>query len=168
MSPDVGRSLARIGGGRFLKVDDASLSRAVVLPLALPLVLLVAGTAGYRIIEGWSLFDCLYMAVITLTTVGFGEVHPLSQGGRWFTMVLALGGIFTIFFAATEVLRAWSSGQLQELLAQKRLRRLVDQLRDHVIVCGHGRMGRLVAEELARAGVPFVAIDTSEAALAGR
>lgn len=151
---------------RFLKGDDPSLVRAVVLPVVLPLVLLVVGTAGFHVIEGWPVFDCLYMAVITLTTIGFGEVHPLSQAGRAFTMGLALGGIFTIFFAATEVLRAWSSGQLQEALAQNRLRKLVDQLRDHVIVCGHGRMGRLVAEELARARVPFVAIDASEQALA--
>ena len=162
----VHRPPAKPGAARFLKVDAPSLSRAVVLPLALPLILIVAGASGYRAIEGWPAFDCLYMAVITLTTVGFGEVHPLSHAGRWFTMGLSLGGIFTIFFAATEVLRAWASGQLQDLLAQNRLKGIVDGLRDHVIICGHGRMGRLVAAELSQAHVPFVAIDASQEALA--
>ena len=78
-------------------------SRLLTIVL-LPPTLVLFGTAGYHVIEGWSLFDSLYMAVITLTTVGFGEVHPLTTLGRVFTMVLSLTGIFALFFAATEVL----------------------------------------------------------------
>jgi hypothetical protein len=70
---------------------------------AIPVVLVATGTAGYQLIEGWNPFDALYMAVITLTTVGFMEIHPLSPAGRVFTMLLALGGVFTLFYVATEL-----------------------------------------------------------------
>jgi voltage-gated potassium channel len=133
---------------------------------ALPPGLIVLGTVGYHAIEHWSWFDSLYMAVITLTTIGFGEVHPLGDGGRVFTMVLALLGIFTLFFAATEVLRAWASGELRARMGRQRLEKAMSRLENHVIVCGYGRMGRLICEEFARLHASFVIIDKDEARLA--
>lgn len=132
----------------------------------LPPTLVLVGMLGFHFVEGWSLFDSLYMAVITLTTIGFSEVHPLSPAGRVFTMVLSLGGISTLFFATTEVVRSWASGELRGMMGRQRLERTMLKLKDHVIVCGYGRMGRLVCEEFSRAQVPFVIIDHTEERLA--
>lgn len=140
--------------------------RPAWLILLVPPALIAAGTAGYWQIEGWSFVDALYMSVITLTTVGFAEIHPLGTAGRLFTMALSLGGIFTMFFATTEVLRRWTNGELRSLLGKQRFERTMKERVDHVIVCGYGRMGRLVCDELSRAAVPFVVVDSAEGALA--
>lgn len=126
---------------------------------AVPLLLLVVGTLGYHVVEGWGYFDALYMTVITLTTVGYGETHPLSPAGRLFTIFLSLGGIFSVFYAATEMIRAVVSGEVGQLLGRSRLERNLSQLADHIIVCGYGRMGRFVCREFVEAGIPFVVID---------
>ncbi|MBL8742178.1 MAG: potassium channel protein, partial [Myxococcales bacterium] len=140
--------------------------RRLVNAALLPPLLIVIGIVGYMAIERWPLFDALYMSVITLTTIGFGEVHPLTTAGRAFTMGLALSGIFTMFFAASEVLRSWASGELQAVLGKRKQERAMDRLESHVIVCGYGRMGRLVCREFTEAQVPYVVIDASDAALA--
>jgi voltage-gated potassium channel len=129
-------------------------------------MLIFSGALGYHLTEGWSAFDSLYMAVITLTTIGFSEVHPLSNAGRSFTMVLSLSGIFTIFFATSEILRSWASGELRALMGRQRFEKAMSKLRDHVIVCGYGRMGRLVCQELSRVEVPFIILDNSPERLA--
>jgi voltage-gated potassium channel len=136
--------------------------RRLVILACSPAVLLLVGTLGYLLIEGWPLFDSLYMTVITLTTIGFGEVRPLGLGGRAFTMALALGGIFTLFFATAEVLRFWAGGELKAFLVRRRFERKMSALRNHVVVCGYGRMGRLVCQEFAGAGVPYVVIERQE------
>lgn len=133
---------------------------------ALPPALLVVGTIGYSTLEHWSFFDALYMSVITLTTVGFSEVHPLDTTGRVFTMILSLGGIFTLFYAGTELVRTWASGELRQLLGRQRGEKAMNLLKDHVIVCGFGRMGRLVCHELSRVKLPYVVIDNEETRLA--
>lgn len=135
--------------------------RLLIISL-LPALLVSVGTCGLRLIEGWPWFDALYMTVITLTTIGFGEVHPLSMGGRAFTMVLALGGVFSIFYSTAEVLRAYSTGELKRLWESRIMKKQLDALDKHVIVCGFGRVGRLVAQEFSQAGVPFVVIDRDE------
>jgi voltage-gated potassium channel len=149
-NPSVVRESPRARFDRFL------------LTLLMPALLVALGTAGYNAIEGWSLFDSLYMTVITLTTVGYREVHPLSRAGQVFTMLLALGGIFMLFFAATSVLSAIVRGDLIEFLGSRRVQRSLAEMKNHVIVCGFGRMGRLVCQQLAGQRVPFVAIDRRE------
>jgi voltage-gated potassium channel len=128
---------------------------------SIPLGLIAFGTAGYHLIEGWPLFDALYMSVTTLTTIGYGEVHPLGPGGRAFTMVLALGGIFTLFFTTAEFLRAVISGELSSHVGRHRMEKKIANLKGHIIVCGYGRVGRQVCEEFSSAGVPFVIVDRS-------
>lgn len=131
--------------------------------LLVPLVIAGVGTVSYPAIEGppWTLFDGMYMTVITLTTVGFGEIpYALSKSGRAFTMALALGGIFILFYIATDIIRSVVTGELRELLGKERMDDQLKHLRDHLIVCGFGRMGKIVCEELERVREKFVVIDT--------
>src|SRR5262245_19804062 len=120
------------------------LPRRFTLPLLVPVALLAVGTVGYRLIEGpdWSLFDARYMPAISLTAVGFLEVHTLSTAGRAFTIFLCFGGIFTLFYTATELIRAIVNGELQATLGKQYMERSLAEMRGHQIVCGFGRMGR--------------------------
>jgi voltage-gated potassium channel len=133
--------------------------RPFVLALSVPILLVVLGTVGYRAVEGWTLGEALYMTVITITTVGFQEVHPLSPEGRVFTMFLALGGVFTVFYAASAAIRAIVSGEVGGAVGRQRMERMLEELRDHVIVCGYGRMGRLVCAEFSSLEMPFVIVE---------
>jgi voltage-gated potassium channel len=139
----------------------------LLVPVAILVVLLAAGTLGYQLVEGWGRLDALYMTVITLTTVGFQEIHPLSAGGRVFTMALALGGVFTAFYAGVEFIRAVVTGEILTVLGRQRMESRLEKLSGHFVVCGFGRMGRLVAEEFSSAGLPFVVVDRDEKVLEG-
>ena len=141
--------------------------RAIAEALLVVFVLVGGGALGYRIVEGWSFFDSLYMSVITLTSVGYMEVHPLSIAGRAFTMVLLLTGVFSLFYAATTLIRAIVGGELTGQLGRNRMEKKLQGLRDHIIVCGYGRMGRLVAQEFSQQGIPFVVIERSADLLNG-
>src|SRR3954454_18600065 len=128
--------------------------------ILVPVALLVAGTLGYHLLEGWSLFDGLYMTVITLTTVGYGEIPAeLSPRGRLFTILLLLGGMFTFFWAAGEMIRAIVSGEVRGILERRRMERSLAELNNHLIVCGYGRMGRLVCREFSQQKSPFVVVE---------
>jgi voltage-gated potassium channel len=135
--------------------------------LLIPLMLIIIGTVGYEAIEEeYTFFDALYMTVITLSTTGYGEVHPLSTTGRVFTIFLTLGGVFTLFYAASEIIRVIISGEMQDILGRQRMERNLASLQNHLIVCGFGRMGRLVCQEFSRNQMPFVIIDQKDELLA--
>jgi voltage-gated potassium channel len=112
------------------------------LALLLGFVLLGSGTAGYMAVEHFSPLDALYMTVITLSTVGYGEVHSLDTAGKIFTMLLIVGGIGTAAWAFTTVIEVFVSDQTVRLLARKRMDRVIKTMRDHYIVCGYGRIGQ--------------------------
>jgi voltage-gated potassium channel len=135
--------------------------RRYILLVLIPFVLIVGGTTGYYLLESdYSLFDALYMTVITLTTVGYEEVHPpLSQGGRLFTIVILLVGVLTFFYTVTELVRVVISGEVRQLLGRQRMERSLAGLKDHMIICGYGRMGRHVCREFSKEGLPFVIVD---------
>jgi voltage-gated potassium channel len=140
--------------------------RPVLRSLAIMSALVVVGTVGYPLIEGgpWGLFDGLYMTVITLLTIGYGEIpKELSTGGRAFTMVLAFGGVFTFAYYASEMVRATLTGELQQLLGRQRMEDDLAALTGHLIVCGYGRMGRIICDELERQKKRFVVVDTGPA-----
>jgi len=119
----------------------------------------VGGTAGYSLIEGWSAWDAFYMTVITITTVGYGEVHPLSHAGRVFTVAIILGGVGTFFYSFTLFMTLIVEGTLADRWERRRHNHMLDALVNHFIVCGYGRIGQIVAREFARQSIPFVIIE---------
>ncbi len=127
----------------------------------LPFSALLAGTLGYQLIEGWSFFDALYMSVITLATVGYGEVHPLSYGGRVFTVALVLGGMGILLYSVTELTSFVVEGRINGLLRKRRMNKLISSLVNHYIVCGYGRGGSYVTEELVRTKRKVVVIENN-------
>lgn len=129
------------------------------LSVVLLIAVFVTGTAGYVVIEGWSVFDALYMTVITMTTVGYMEIHPLSRAGRIFNIGVVIFGVATVLYTFTFFMARLVEGDLQERWARRRRKRMLDDLQQHFIVCGFGRMGHIIAHEFARQSVPFVIIE---------
>lgn len=144
------------------QVESSFVRNRLGMLLFLFLGVIIFGTIGYMLLEGWTVTDALYMTVITLTTVGFGETYPLSQTGRLFTIALIATGVSIVAYSSTTVVQMLVTGELRTLLAFEWRQRMLEKLRDHYIVCGYGRMGRNVAEELAKRNMPFVIIDRSE------
>jgi voltage-gated potassium channel len=117
------------------------------------------GAFGYHLIEGWPFLDALYMTVITLATVGYGETHPLSDAGRMFTILLILGGIGIITYGVTTVTAILVEGEMNGYFRRKRMHRAIGKLKGHYIVCGGGMNGRYVVEELRRTKRQVVVVE---------
>jgi voltage-gated potassium channel len=141
-----------------------SAGQRVGVAVAALFAVVAMGTLGYRIIEGWAWFDSLYMTVITVATVGFSEVEPLSEAGRAFTILLIVSGISVQFIALATIVDYLTGGHLVESLEGRRMSRRIENLRGHTIVCGIGRVGSVVARALAEAGCEFIVVDRSDEA----
>jgi voltage-gated potassium channel len=127
------------------------------------LAILAFGTLGYHLLEGWGFLDSLYMTVITLTTVGYSEVHPfVHPETRVFTILLILSGMGVVFYSLGTFTQGLVEGQVRDLLGRRKVKRKIEALRDHCIVCGFGRIGESIGRELAQAGVGFVVIEKNE------
>lgn len=124
-------------------------------------LLLAFGTGGYMIIERWSFIDALFMTVTTVTTVGYREVRPLDTEGRIFTIVLVLLGVGTAFYLLTTFVALVIEGDLGAAFGITRMKSRIEQLRDHAILCGFGRVGEEVAREFVERGMPFVVVETN-------
>ena len=124
-----------------------------------------AGTTGFMAVEGWPFLDALYMTTITLSTVGFQEVHPLSTGGRLLAMALILGGTGSLLYALSVVTAFIVEGELRGLLGKRRMEKALERLHGHVIVCGAGETGKHVVEELQKTQTPCVVIEQNLAQL---
>jgi len=120
------------------------------------------GVIGYTVIEGWSLFDSLYMVVITLATVGFAETHPLSAEGRLFTIVLIVVWAAMGLYALRSVIQPIVEGEIRKVLGRRKLEKEIKKLKDHYIICGFGRMGSYISRELQTKAVPLVVIEKDE------
>lgn len=140
---------------KFYKVS----SLTIKIGLMLVLFLIVAGTAGYRLIEGWDWIDCLYMTIITMTTVGFREVAPLSAQGKIFTMLLIVTSISVLVYVTMNLARFVLDGELANYIKTYRVDKKIAKLKNHVIIVGYGRNGEQAAIELTENKVDFVVVD---------
>lgn len=129
------------------------------LSVALLALVVVGGTSGYVLIEGWELWDAFYMTVISITTVGYREVHPLSRLGEAFTVIVLTFGVATVLYTFSFVMARLVEGDLQARWVRRRNRRMLDDLAHHFIICGFGRIGQIVAREFTRQDVPLVIIE---------
>ncbi len=130
------------------------------------IVLIVIGMAGFHFFEGWTWFEGFYMVLTTITTIGYGEVHPLSHSGRIFNSFIIITGVALVLLFFGGATQALLEFELQSVFGRRRMDREISRLSNHYILCGAGRVGRSAARELARKPVPFVVIDTDEAKLA--
>lgn len=125
------------------------------------LMLITGGTVGYKSIEGWRLLDAAYMTVITLGTVGFREVHELSDAGKLFTMGLIIVGVSVLGYIVGSLAQIMFEGQIQRIMGRKKVEKQIDALTDHYIICGFGRIGSLICKEFKANGLKFVIIEKS-------
>jgi voltage-gated potassium channel len=128
---------------------------------SLAAVLFIAAL-GYVLIDHFPVFDAFYMALTTIATVGYAEIRPLSRAGRVFNSFVIFFGVSLTFLAIGAVTQTVIELELKEIFGKRRIRRMIDKLSNHFIVCGFGRVGRGAAAELQRSGVPFVVVDRDE------
>jgi voltage-gated potassium channel len=131
----------------------------VGLALLLFLTVIVGGTLGYILIEGWSPWDAFYMTIISVTTVGYREVHELSVAGQAWTSLVLITGVATLFYTASLVMAEVVEGEFHQRVESRRFNRMVAQLTNHFIICGYGRIGSVIAEEFRRQQIPFIVVD---------
>jgi voltage-gated potassium channel len=127
------------------------------------LVLIVAGsTAGYVAIEGWGVWDAFYMTIITVTTVGYREVHPLSRAGEALTIVVLVSGVGAALYTFTLLATVVVEGGLPKRLQRRQHERMLENIKDHFIICGYGRIGSIVAHQFRRQNVPYVVVERNQ------
>jgi len=123
------------------------------------IAVLLIGTVGYRFIEGWSWLDGIYMTVITITTIGFKEVHDLSTYGQLFTLFIIFTGIGVVAYTVVTSTTMLIEGELNKILTRRRSMKAIQKVKNHFIVCGFGRMGSFICEEFKLRGIPFVVVE---------
>jgi voltage-gated potassium channel len=134
-----------------------------LLAAALVVSIIALGTVGYVAIEGWTLWEAFYMTAITITTVGYREIRPMSRAGEVFTVALLFSGVGAALYAFTLVATTIVEGGLPNRLQWRRRERMLDTIKDHFIICGYGRIGSTVAAQLRREHVPFVVLERDPA-----
>lgn len=141
-----------------MKLDDR-----LFVPLVGLLLITLVGAAGFVALEGWSWIDALYMSVITVSTVGFGEVRELSREGRLFTIFLIAGGVGSALYLVSILAEGVVEGQFRRIFQRSAMQRAIEKLQGHIIVCGFGRFGQVVTDEIRDAGRAVVVIDQDPA-----
>ncbi len=139
--------------------------KAGLVVLAAFVAAVIIGTVGFMLIEGWGLLDAVYMTITTIFTVGFSEVHPLSTAGSIFTVVLIVGGVGVIFYGIGVMTEIIIGDQLSGLFRGRAVRRQVQKLKGHHIICGYGRVGQAIARQFAAGKAEFVIVDADADAL---
>jgi voltage-gated potassium channel len=138
------------------------LRAAILLP-----IIVIIGTIGYWGIEKWSLIDSFYMTIITLATIGYNEVHPLTANGKLFTILFVIFGVAPAWgFLVSVLFKSILEGHLRKLLGSKMMEKQLKKLKDHYIVCGFGRVGQTVCIELKNNKAPFVVIEQAATSIA--
>jgi len=145
--------VSRIEGDRWFRAQGP------VFAVALLVCIVAGGTIGYVEIEGWGLWDAFYMTIITVTTVGYKEVHDLSRAGQAFNVVVLISGVGAALYTFTLLATVVVEGGLPKRLQKRRHERMLETIKDHFIICGYGRIGSIVAHQFRRQHVPFVVIE---------
>lgn len=138
---------------------DREVQKKLFFVLFLITVIVIYGTVGYMFIEKINFLDALYMTVITLATVGYREVKDLSINGKIFTILLIFSGFGVFTYALTTGAKIIIEGEIKEAFKKRNMKKKIDNLRDHYIICGFGRMGRIIAKELRSNNIPFVIVE---------
>ncbi len=136
-----------------------NIKQRIIPPVSVIILVISFGTVGYILIEGWGIFDSLYMTIITLTTVGYEEVHALSRQGRVFTIVLILTGVGAMLYALGVAARVLIEGEIREILGRRKLNKKIESLKNHYIICGYGRMGKIVCKEMIQNKANFIVVE---------
>ena len=136
-------------------------TRHLIISLIMAFAIMAAGTAGYMIIERWDFLDSLYMTMITISTVGYMEVHPTSVAGRWYTIGLVFFGVGFTLYVAGALVQFMVEGRIRRLMGRSRKDRQIKRLKEHHIICGYGRIGRVLVEKLREKPLPVVVIEKS-------
>ncbi len=139
--------------------------RRIVVLVILSMLLTAFGTAGFMIVQNYTFIEALYMTVITLSTVGFTEVHPPDTAGRIFTIILILMGVSFVAFSLAYFSQILLDGNLLEAYRRRKLKKKLDKLENHFIICGYGEMGEIVAGELKKHNIPVAIIDSNDSVL---
>ncbi len=134
-------------------------SSKIIYPIVAIILVILFGVIGYIVVEGWGFFDALYMTIITITTVGYHEVHSLSEPGRVFSLALILSGVGTMFYLFGVVAKVVLEGELRDILGRNKLTKRIENLNHHYIICGYGRMGSIICRELTQSKAPFVVVE---------
>jgi voltage-gated potassium channel len=135
--------------------------KKIIVGIFILIIILVYGTSGYMFLEDMSLTDAVYMTVISITTVGFSEVRPLSPAGKYFTVVLIFGGVGFFLYMVSLITEAMLAGGLHTFLGRKNMEKKLNVMRDHYIVCGFGRIGKVISKILHENNRPFMIIENN-------
>ena len=133
--------------------------KKVVTGIGIMFVLIVLGTVGFNVLEGWDYFQSFYFTLITITTIGYGDIVPITLAGRIFTSFIVITGVGTGLYVLTSLTQAVVEGGFHDLFWRRRMEKSIQKLEDHFIICGYGRTGFHVCEELSLRKQNFVVIE---------
>lgn len=136
--------------------------KKLIVAQTLLLFVIATGTAGYYYFEKMEVFDAFYMTLITISTVGFGEIKPLHPAGRLLTIFIIVSGISLLTYSLSQIATIFIEGELRKILGRKKMERQLTKLQDHFIICGYGRIGETIAKELLHNNHPLVVIEQDE------
>jgi len=136
--------------------------RRLVWSIGVLVAIVVIGVIGYMVIEGWGFLDAIYMTITTITTVGFREVHPLSDAGRIFSILIIIGGVGGALYVLTNIMGYILEGQFGITMGRRHMKNRIAKLKNHFILCGYGRVGQAIAQAFSEEEVPFVIIANNE------
>ncbi|MFC1857087.1 potassium channel family protein [Thermodesulfobacteriota bacterium] len=130
-----------------------------LISVFLTLAIVMLGTIGYMLIEGWAFLDAVYMTIITLTTVGYGEVHEVSTTGKLFTILLICLGAGFFIYVAGALVQFMVEGRIRIILGRRRLNKKIGRLKNHYIICGYGRIGRVLCQKLKEKPLDLIVVE---------
>ncbi|MDX2256905.1 MAG: potassium channel protein [Pseudanabaenaceae cyanobacterium bins.39] len=149
-----------------LEMELARYQKTLITNFSILGGLIIVGTLGYHLIEGWNWLDSIYMTVITLATIGYGETNPLHAGGRIFTIILIVMGVISLSYVVSQFTNAIANGHIYNIWQARQHSKMMQSLNNHYIVCGFGRTGRqITAEFRAEGSIDFVVIDSDAMAI---